>query len=134
MKRERARMIALERDVAASRTAIVRVSREFAAFHFRFPVRTPQFVLQQLGSVKPMLDMSLHLCSASKRAGRFPRICFDLCLHKKNRFGTWRQPIVVFIASGEMMRIYPTHSIHVGPIGQFTVGVCGIRIFVRRFG
>src|SRR5262249_40360045 len=56
-KCERPLVIALQRDVALLRAAVVRVVDELARLDLGFPVRAPQLVLEQLEVVQPVLDV-----------------------------------------------------------------------------
>src|SRR5581483_8373482 len=54
---QRARMIALQPDVAAPRAAVVRPRGELARLHASGPVRAAKFVFEQLDAVQPVFDM-----------------------------------------------------------------------------
>src|SRR4029079_17617576 len=56
-EREHALMIALEPDVADLGAAELRPCLELGRRHLRFPVGAPQFVLDGLEAVEPMLDV-----------------------------------------------------------------------------
>src|SRR4051794_34010702 len=56
-ERERALMIALQADVADLGPAELRPCLELGRRHLRFPIRTPQFVLDGLEAVEPMFDV-----------------------------------------------------------------------------
>src|SRR3954447_25887744 len=54
---ERAFVVALERNVSAPRTTVVRVGDELAGFHLGQPVGAFELILEQLHPVQPVLDV-----------------------------------------------------------------------------
>src|SRR5213593_3385099 len=56
-KRQRPGVVALHRDVPAPGAAEVWPDGKLARLHLRFPVGAPEFVLQQLDAVQPVLDV-----------------------------------------------------------------------------
>src|SRR5688500_19296481 len=50
-------VIALDRDVAAHRPAVVRPVLELAFLHLRLPLRTQRLILDDLRSMEPVLDV-----------------------------------------------------------------------------
>src|SRR5262245_51691376 len=54
---ELAAVITLDCDVPAFRAAVIGPGRELARLHLGFPVGTPELVLEQPGSVQPVLDV-----------------------------------------------------------------------------
>src|SRR5262245_44259510 len=56
-KRERTFVIALQPDVASLRAAELRPVFELGGLHLRFPIQTPELVLDDLDVVQPVLDV-----------------------------------------------------------------------------
>ena len=50
-------MVALKRDVALLRAPEIRIRRKLTRLYFRFPVGTPELVLEKLNSIQPVLDV-----------------------------------------------------------------------------